>query len=144
MHTDHRTSILKAPASIAMINRKVSTTVLVIDDDDLARELLQGCLTKIGYQVIVAESGVVALGLVQNGTPEFELAIIDFDMPGMDGIRTFEALRLLIPNLRAVLYTGNPDLVRLQRKCPAGLVCKAKDFRPQKVQTLMKHLEKRV
>jgi CheY-like chemotaxis protein len=72
-----------------------------------------------------------------------DLAIIDYDMPGMDGIRTFEALRLLIPNLRAVLYTGNPDLVQLQRRCPDGLVCEAKDFKPQRVQALMKHLEKR-
>ena len=103
-------------------------TILIIDDDENLNDLLKRYIVRAGFSVLVASNGSDALGLVQAELPEIQLAIIDFNMPGMNGIQTFEALQGLLPRLKAILYTGNPKIDELKRKCPEGMICLAKDF----------------
>ena len=57
--------------------------VLVVDDDEFARDMLQHTLRKSGYDVVTAENGREALEIISRFRPN--IAILDVDMPEMDG-----------------------------------------------------------
>lgn len=72
-------------------------TILIADDEDLARRLLQHCLTRAGYDVIEAHNGQEALSLVNSNHPD--LIILDVLMPKMNG---FDAVRQIRTNSSCV------------------------------------------
>jgi len=65
------------------IHQEKSATVLVIDDDAITQELLVRYISKLGYQVVVANSGIKGLELAQQIQPD--VITLDVMMPGMDG-----------------------------------------------------------
>jgi two-component system alkaline phosphatase synthesis response regulator PhoP len=65
--------------------------ILIVDDEDDIRTLLQYNLEKEGYSVETAENGETALKLV--GTFKPDLVLLDVMMPGMDGIEVCETIR---------------------------------------------------
>lgn len=66
--------------------------VLVIDDEDAIREVIQGCLEELaGWQVLVAGSGSQGLQLAASESPDGIL--LDLSMPGINGIETLRKLR---------------------------------------------------
>lgn len=69
----------------------MSTTILVMDDDESMRELLALHLRNAGYQVLLAEDAIVAGQMVVKHRPD--LLIADVEMPYMDGLQFVEALR---------------------------------------------------
>jgi len=79
-------------------------SVLVIDDEDIMREILEALLTREGYQVRVAASGEEGLDLARSVS--FDAAIVDVMMPGMDGIAALEELRKLDEDLPVVMITA--------------------------------------
>jgi signal transduction histidine kinase len=70
--------------------------LLVVDDDQGARELISGMLEGFGAQVSVAESGQAALSLLFAQRPD--VLIADLGMPGMDGYALIEQVRALDPD----------------------------------------------
>ena len=67
-----------------------STSVLIADDDPISRKLLQVSLSNSGYQVVIANDGIEAFGVLRTpGCPK--LAILDWMMPGMDGVEICRA-----------------------------------------------------
>jgi len=66
--------------------------ILIADDDDVLRHILQATLAKWGYEVVVSCNGVEAWRLLQ-GSDAPKLAILDWIMPGMDGIEVCRAIR---------------------------------------------------
>ena len=70
--------------------------ILVIDDDEALRRMV-GAQLSAQYEVVLAESGEQALGLIEEGISP-DVIILDIDMPGMDGYETLKHLR------------GDPDL----------------------------------
>ena len=81
-----------------------SGSILVIDDEEIMREILEALLTREGYQVRMASSGEEGLEIARS-TP-FDAAIVDVMMPGMDGIATLEELRKLDEDLPALMITA--------------------------------------
>ena len=69
--------------------KKIKT--LAVDDDAVARELLQTILESHGYQVLTATGGKEALGILQ--AVPVDLVMSDLVMPGMDGLAFLKALR---------------------------------------------------
>jgi adenylate cyclase len=65
--------------------------ILVVDDDFINRELLKAYLTEANYDVVTAAEGQSALELALESPPD--LALIDVQMPGMDGIELCSALK---------------------------------------------------
>jgi len=66
--------------------------VLIAEDDQVSKGLLTATLTKAGYEVVAAEDGEQAWQLLQ--TPESpRLAVLDWMMPGMDGVEICRRLR---------------------------------------------------
>jgi DNA-binding response OmpR family regulator len=65
--------------------------LLVVDDDELNRDLLRRRLRRSGYEVEVAEDGRQALALLESN--RFDLVLLDNMMPGISGIEVLERLR---------------------------------------------------
>jgi len=65
--------------------------ILVVDDTPANLSLLLDALTEAGHEILVAESGRSALSLLEHTTPD--VVLLDFMMPGMDGIATCERLK---------------------------------------------------
>lgn len=69
----------------------MSGTILVLEDEEIMRDLLRIHLTNAGYQVLVAEDAVVAGHLLMKGRPD--LILTDIEMPFMDGLEFVQALK---------------------------------------------------
>ncbi|MGB7217886.1 MAG: sigma-54 dependent transcriptional regulator [Vicinamibacterales bacterium] len=81
-----------------------SGTLLVVDDEEVMREILETLLTREGYDVRVASSG--AEGLEMARALPFDAAIVDIMMPGLDGIATLDELRRIDEDLAVVIITA--------------------------------------
>jgi DNA-binding NtrC family response regulator len=79
-------------------------SVLIIDDEEVMREILEALLAREGYRVKVASSGEE--GLEYARSTSFDAAIVDVMMPGIDGITTLEELKKLDEDLPVVMVTA--------------------------------------
>jgi len=82
----------------------MSETILIVDDEKVIRDLTAMVLTTRGHVVITASSGSEALKLVEESVPA--LVLLDYMMPGMDGMQTLSELRRLSPSSYVVMFTG--------------------------------------
>ncbi len=80
--------------------------ILVVDDEEVIRNLATDMLEMLGYDVMTAVDGLRAVEDYAESLAEIDLAIIDMIMPNMGGRDCFRKLRELRPDLRAVLSTG--------------------------------------
>ena len=67
--------------------------ILVVDDESLVRRAMTRILTAEGYSVVTAGDGEEALRYAADTV--FDLAIVDYDMPGRDGLWVLSSLRHL-------------------------------------------------
>ncbi len=65
--------------------------ILVVDDIEVNRTLLRDIITKLGYEILLAENGLSALANIEKYLPD--LIILDIKMPVMDGFQVLERLR---------------------------------------------------
>lgn len=84
--------------------------VLIVDDDPIAGEQACAIMKEMGAEPIWAENGVLALELVrarQGGSKNFDIAMIDWCMPHMDGIETLRRIRKLAgPNTMIIILSA--------------------------------------
>jgi CheY-like chemotaxis protein len=85
---------------------KGSETILLVDDEAIIIGIAKAMLEKLGYQVMVAESGQQALESVRQKADEIHLVILDLIMPGMDGGTTFDRIREIQPAMPVILASG--------------------------------------
>jgi CheY-like chemotaxis protein len=99
------------PASSTLVERSVmeisrgTGCTLLCDDDDDVRLYLSDFLRSIGYTVHEASGAEAAIHILES-RPEVDLLIVDYAMPGMNGIETIRRARLRRPDLRSLLITG--------------------------------------
>jgi CheY-like chemotaxis protein len=84
--------------------------ILVIDDEQGIRDLLDRLLLRQGYDVVLAENGWTGLELFCRESPD--VIILDLKMPGIDGFTTLEQVRRLNPHQRIIILTaaGTPEI----------------------------------
>src|SRR5262249_21226975 len=73
-----------APEPVSDDTASGSAAILVVDDDEMNRDMLSRRLQRRGYTVVLAESGPQALDLA--ATKSFDLMLLDVMMPEMDGL----------------------------------------------------------
>ncbi|MDJ0687666.1 MAG: response regulator [Xenococcaceae cyanobacterium MO_188.B32] len=106
----------------------VQKRILVVDDDDGIREVIQICLEAIaGWEVIPAASGKEALTAAQNRKPD--AILLDVMMPDMDGLKTFQQLQTrsqteLIPTIFLTAKSKISEQRKLQFIGVAGVIIK--------------------
>jgi len=85
---------------------KGSGTILLVDDEEMIREVGQAMLEKLGYRTIVAVGGEQAVDVIKRKGNEIDLVILDLIMPGMDGGQTFDRIMEIRPELPVILSSG--------------------------------------
>jgi CheY-like chemotaxis protein len=79
-------------------------TILLVDDDVDACQNVSDILEDLGYRVDVAHDGGAALELARDRS--YDVAVLDFRMPGMDGVTLYRHLRARHPGIVALLLTA--------------------------------------
>jgi diguanylate cyclase (GGDEF)-like protein len=99
--------------------------ILIADDDKLSRRLLQNTLEKSGYEVIAVEDGVAA-GQLLSEPDAPRLALLDWMMPGLNGVDVVRAVRLQtgMPYVHMILLTSRQS----QEDIIVGLESGADDY----------------
>lgn len=92
----------KFAAAGPLANRALN--VLVVDDEELVRDLLTAALTKDGHHVELVEQGVDGLRRFMAG--KFDLVVTDKAMPGMSGDQMATAIKQVSPKTPIILLTG--------------------------------------
>ncbi len=83
--------------------------ILVVEDEESLRRLMQTILLELGFQVLVAANGREALLMVEEHGLRPDLVITDLVMPGMSGAVLAERLRKSQPDLKLLFMTGYTD-----------------------------------
>jgi two-component system cell cycle sensor histidine kinase/response regulator CckA len=83
--------------------------ILVVEDDEAVREIARRALEEAGYEVVVAESGPVALQLLRETDRPAQLAVIDLVLPGMSGPEIALEVAVRAPGVRVIFTSGYPD-----------------------------------
>jgi len=81
-------------------------TILLVDDESIILDVGTNMLERFGYRIITAKSGEQALDLFQEGNEDFDLVILDINMPGMGGNRCLKELLGRDPHLKVVIASG--------------------------------------
>ena len=79
-------------------------TILVVDDEEIMRDILETLLTREGYEVKLASSGEEGLELAR--ALPFDAAVVDIMMPGINGIETLDELRRIDEDLAVIIITA--------------------------------------
>jgi CheY-like chemotaxis protein len=97
-------------------------TILLVDDEDMVRNVCAQILRRLGWQVIAAASGPEAIKLYQKSVSNITCAILDQSMPQMDGMTVFRELRAINPGAKVILSSGySNDQSAVQRLTSEGL-----------------------
>ncbi|HEY3490039.1 MAG TPA: ATP-binding protein [Candidatus Deferrimicrobiaceae bacterium] len=86
-----------------------SGTILVIDDEEIPRQLASDMLRALGYKTCEAASGLAGLELLSEAEGGIDLVLLDKIMPGMDGSETRRRIGEIDPTLPVVLCSGYID-----------------------------------
>lgn len=94
-------------------------SVLVVDDDADNCRNLSDILTDMGYQVDIAHDGPAGLALIQ--TRPYDVALLDYKMPGMTGLELYRKIKELRAGTVAVLVSAYTDPSTQDRALDAGV-----------------------
>jgi CheY-like chemotaxis protein len=81
-------------------------TILIVDDEELIREVTRELLTNFGYNVRTAASGKEALEIYSREGANIDLVLTDLVMPGMNGAALFAELRKIDPMVKVIMVSG--------------------------------------
>jgi CheY-like chemotaxis protein len=85
---------------------KGTETILIAEDEQIVRELIESILTTNGYTVITAENGAEAIKKFDSNLPEVDMVILDVMMPKMSGKEVLDTLHKKKPDLPALFASG--------------------------------------
>ena len=102
----------------AVVSRQIR--VMVVDDTDHVRRMLMSMLTLDGFDVVGdARGGPEALEAIEAADPD--IVVIDYKMPGMDGLSTAREIRARRPDQMMILYTAYVDDEIERQAAEAGI-----------------------
>jgi signal transduction histidine kinase len=105
-----REPVVSESESVSIVEQKVEgiKRILVVEDDNEVRSMLVDSLKMLGYVVTEAHDGKTGLGRLTDDRPD--LMMVDFAMPGMNGIDVIAAARKVRDDLPVILATGYADV----------------------------------
>ncbi|MEO6259892.1 MAG: sigma-54 dependent transcriptional regulator [Thermoanaerobaculia bacterium] len=79
--------------------------ILIVDDEEVLRDVLDAVLRREGFEVVMASSGEEALSIL-DADENIDLMILDIMLPGISGIDTLRSVRISSPNLPVIVITA--------------------------------------
>jgi CheY-like chemotaxis protein len=114
--------------------RQPSAAVLLVEDDDNLRNLLQRTLEAVGFSVLSAANGAEALRLCQQPDATIDLVVSDIVMPRLDGLQLSEQIRTDRPEMKFLFITGFADeFPELRELIKIGATILEKPFLPSEL-----------
>jgi len=80
--------------------------IMVVDDEEMVRNVCSKMLERSGFTVCTADSGKKAVEIFQKNKDDISCIVLDLTMPGMDGIATLKQLKGMDPGVRVILSSG--------------------------------------
>src|SRR5258708_39155480 len=86
----------------------MAASILIADDDAVARRLVENMVQKCGYQTLVVDSGDAAIAmLTAPDTPAIDAMVLDLVMPGLDGMGVLAKIREAGHNIPVIVQTAH-------------------------------------
>jgi len=116
----------------------MSEKVLLVDDEKDFLEIMAQRMEARGFEVTTAESADQALSIIDK--KPFDAIVMDFQMPGMDGMEALKAIKAKSPELQIILLTGYATVEKTVEAMKAG----ASDFleKPVDIEVLTAKIKK--
>ena len=97
-----------SPSNVNFPQNK-SKSILLVEDEEIIRELIREILLTAGYTVTTAESGIEALNICEANEKTFDLLVTDFNMPQMNGRELAEKIKALGRAVKILFISGYTD-----------------------------------
>src|SRR5262249_61450728 len=81
--------------------------VLIVDDDPVARRLVENMVSRAGYEPVTAEGGDLALALLTGGKTRIDCVVLDLVMPDLDGLGVLARMREAGLNVPVIVQTAH-------------------------------------
>ena len=91
---------------VKILKQPQAYTILVVDDQELIRDLLEGWLEAQGYEVLLASNGPEALEIFAERGQELDLVFLDMTMPKMSGVEVLKEIRTANTTLPVLMSSG--------------------------------------
>jgi PAS domain S-box-containing protein len=99
---------IDAPEQAALVQGE--GCILIVDDEEMIRDIGKALLAKLGFEVLLAEDGEAAISLYREKQERVKIVILDVVMPKLSGLETFRMLKAINPNVRVIVSSGfGPD-----------------------------------
>lgn len=116
-------------------------TIFAVDDSPTARASIKYTLTKAGYQVELAEDGVIALEKIPACDNKIDVFLVDVNMPNMDGITLIKKIRAIAEfQFTPILFltTESQESKKMEGKNAGASGWIVKPFEPEQLVSLIK------
>ncbi|HDH98192.1 MAG TPA: PAS domain-containing hybrid sensor histidine kinase/response regulator [Deltaproteobacteria bacterium] len=103
------------PASRKQVHEAVKTTgsfikgtgtVLLVDDEEVIREVGKELLEAMGYRVFIAKDGKEAIDVYKKDRDEIDIVVLDMVMPNMGGGKAYDRMKEIDPDIKVLLSSG--------------------------------------
>lgn len=94
--------------------------ILVVDDEDLMRDLISEMLKDKAKSIIPAQNGPEAIEIFMK-IPKIEMIITDMNMPYMNGLQLLEKIRQIDPIIPVIVMTGYSEIFGIEESLKSGV-----------------------
>src|SRR2546421_11089698 len=99
----------------------MAASILIVDDDAVARRLVENMVQKCGYETLVVESGDAAIAmLTAPDAPAIDAVVLDLVMPGLDGMGVLAKIREAGLNIPVIVQTAHGGIDNVVSAMRAG------------------------
>ncbi len=81
-------------------------TILLVEDEDIVVEITRKMMTRLGYQIRVAQNGEEAMRISDDPQVNFDLVLLDMKLPDMDAKDIFFSLKKAHPDIKVIIFSG--------------------------------------
>jgi two-component system cell cycle sensor histidine kinase/response regulator CckA len=118
-----------------------SETILVVEDNELVRNLTREALKQYGYRVIEAPGGEQALKVIEEFQEKIDLLLTDVVMPGLNGRELADQILLSRPDIKVLYMSGYADNAIVQYGVlNSGLAFIEKPFSPETLAEMVRQI----
>lgn len=114
----------------------VSMDILVIDDEEVIRNLFKDILSEEGHNIITANNGMEGIDRIKEKS--FHIIFMDIHMPVMNGLDTLKVIRDIKPEMVVVIMDSYPDRLVEEAQRIGAHMCIHKPFEIQEIISIVR------